>query len=140
MKCKDLHVLQSAIWRHSQSWSQRHRCSESQDFWMFPICTRHPLSEDTDNREEKCQSLTVVGRVNLRDEEEDTINTSKLEYGIHERRAEFTLLISAIFRMSPRFQNLMFRCHKYYFENQEKTAIPQVSRSSLQCLSWLHYK
>jgi hypothetical protein len=43
--------------------------------------------------------------VNVRDEEEDTINTSKLEYGIHERRVEFTLLISAIFRMSPRFQN-----------------------------------
>lgn len=91
---------------------------------------------DTDNSEEKCQSLSLVGRVNLQDEEEeDTINTSKLEYGIHERRVEFTLLISALFRMSPRFQNLMFRC-----QNREKTAKPQVSRSSLQCLSWLHYK
>lgn len=139
MKCKDLHVLQSATWRHSQSWRKHHRCSESQDFRMFPICTRHPVSGDTDNPVEKCQSLSLVGHVNLQDEEEDTINTSKLEYGIHERRVEFILLISARFRMSPRFQNLMFRCHNIISKNQEKTAIPQVSRSSLQCLSWLHY-
>merc|ERR1719433_2611017 len=103
------------------------------DSWMFPIEEKHPIRGVAIEESAKVSlSLSISLSLSLARKMTPTLpQNSQMRYLI-KSALEPSLPLSCATNCV-----LMSPTPVYFYD--EKTAKPQVSRSSLQCLSWLHY-